>query len=126
MSQERLYRAAPLEQGQAELLHVAERSNPEELLLEGAEEALDAPVPLRGSYEGGAGLHAQERELVLERIARVLTAVVVANRQADSHQGADRPEAGADTLPEGLQRLVARSWLRGVDAHTLGGEVVHR
>lgn len=50
----------PLQQSEAQFLGVAEVAHPEELLLEGAEEALDASVALRQAHEGRAGDHADE------------------------------------------------------------------
>jgi alpha-tubulin suppressor-like RCC1 family protein len=42
--------------------------------------------------------------------------VVVTHGQPNGDQSPDCSEAGADTLVKRLQRLVARSWLRGVDS----------
>ena len=60
-----------------EVLDVGEGVDPEKLLLEGAPEAFDAPVTLRGSDEGGAGVHAQEAQIVLEGPGDELAAIVV-------------------------------------------------
>jgi len=54
-----------------------EASEPEQLLLQGPDEALDAPVTLGLSHEGRARLDAEGLELVLEGVGDELAAVVI-------------------------------------------------
>lgn len=77
---------AEVQQGETELLHRGESPEPQELLLEGSDEPLDlargrplgAAVALGASDEGGAGLDAEEGDLVLEGVRDELASVVVA------------------------------------------------
>src|SRR3954447_16475026 len=59
-----------------------EAPHPEELLLQGADEPLGAPVALRLPHEARRAGHTQKRQLPLEVVAEVVAAVVVADRQA--------------------------------------------
>lgn len=65
-----------------QLVDVSEGADPEELLLEGAPEALDAAVAFGGSDEGGTALQAEEAQLGLEGAGDERAAVVVAQLEA--------------------------------------------
>jgi hypothetical protein len=56
-------------QGQAQVLDGGEAADPEQVLLEGADEALDAAVALGLTDEGGRARDAEEGELALARIS---------------------------------------------------------
>src|SRR5208283_615676 len=118
--------SGPGEEREPQLLDGLEGTEPEELLLEGSDEPLGAPVALRGTHESRARLDAEEEELVLKSVARVLAPVVVPHREALGDAEADDPESRAYGLADGLQGLVAGAGLRGVDAHALRGAMVHR
>src|SRR3954449_8025179 len=60
------------EQRLTELLDGVEGPHPEQVLLEGADEALGAAVPLRGPHEGRRTLDAEEGKFLLESIGHVL------------------------------------------------------
>src|SRR3954464_6262417 len=60
------------EQRLTELLDGVEGAHPEQVLLERADEALGAAIPLGGPYEGGRTRDAQEGELLLEGVGHVL------------------------------------------------------
>ena len=65
-----------------ELLDGPESVEPEQLLLQGPDESLDASVALRLADEGRARLDAEGLELVLEGVGDELAAVVMAQRHA--------------------------------------------
>src|SRR5919204_1765151 len=79
-----------------QVLDRGERLDPEELLLERADEALGAAVALRLAHERGAAADAQEAQLGLVGVAQELGAVVVAQRQADGDALAVVAEVLAD------------------------------
>src|SRR5215210_7292223 len=100
--------------------------DPEELLFEGADEALGAPVALRLADEGRAARDPQEAQLGLEVVAHELATVVVAERQTGGDALAVPVEVLADTLAERLEGLEAGALAGGMDADALGGELVDR
>ncbi len=65
-----------------ELLDGPESVEPEQLLLQGPDESLDASVALRLADEGRARLDAEGLELVLEGVRDELAAMVVAEFRA--------------------------------------------
>ena len=75
--------AGEVAQRLAELLDGAESVQPEQLLLQGPDESLDAAVALGLPDEGRARLDAEGLELVLECVRDELRAVVVAELRAD-------------------------------------------
>lgn len=98
----------PGEQREAQLLDGREGRHPQQLFLERADHALGAAVTYVRSYELRARFDAEERELVLERNAQVLTAVIVTHREATGDIRFGYPEAATDALAQRLQCLVAR------------------
>ena len=64
-----------------QLVDGLEPPNPQQQLLEGADEALCTPVSLRRPHKAGAGPDAEKRQLVQEMAADVLQPVVVAQGQ---------------------------------------------
>src|ERR1700761_2381391 len=94
----------PLELPQSldQLGHRGERPNPEELLLQGADEPLGAAVALRLPHEARRAGHAEELQLPPEVVAHVRTAVVVADRQPLGGLGPEAAEALPDALPQRL------------------------
>src|SRR3712207_6913238 len=84
---------AELEQRHAQLLDGVEGPEPEQVLLERADEALGAAIALRCSDERGRARDAEEGDLALEVVADVLRAVVVAEGEAarDARGEADLP-----------------------------------
>jgi hypothetical protein len=102
-----------------ELLDGAEAPQPEEMLRQGADEALDAAVALGLTDEGWARLDVRSLEVVLEGVRDELASVVVAQLRALGDAAvADAAEAGGlsleggrerasgPPLPDGLSRLV--------------------
>jgi hypothetical protein len=92
----------------AQLLDRLEGLHPQQLLLDGADRALDAAVAFGSSYERRAGAQPQELELVLEVIADVLRAVIVPQLDTGGDLLADGFEAAAYRLADRPERLPAR------------------
>jgi hypothetical protein len=67
-----------------------------------------AAVAIGRAHERGAGRIATKLKLVLERIAHVLAAMIVANGEGQRDVRRDRPEATPDARPQRLQHLSAR------------------
>src|SRR4051794_24906812 len=89
-----------------------ERPHPQELLLEGADEPLGTPIPLRLPHEARRAGHAEEPHLPLEVVAEVVAAVVMADGQPLGGPGLEP----AEVLPHALSQ-----WLQGLEAvATLG------
>src|SRR3954451_24725104 len=69
---------AEREQRLTEFLDGLEGPHPEQVLLQGADEALGAAIAFRCPHEGGRTLDAEEGQFLLEVIAYVLRAVIKA------------------------------------------------
>jgi len=79
------------------VLGVHAGAHPQELLLQGPEETLDAAVPLGGAHEGRARLDAEEGDLGLTVVADELAAVIVPQEQVQGDAWREAPEL----LPRG-------------------------
>src|SRR5512132_2059647 len=99
--------------------------HPQEVLLQRADEALDAAVTLGLAHEGGRALDAEEFELALVVVGDELAAVVVAQLQTTRDALGEGTKAGAHALAERLERLEAGRAVGCVDADTLGRAVVY-
>ena len=71
-----------LEQREPQLRHRLEGVHPQKLFLQRADESLGHTVALRLSNEGRARSDPEERQSVLKVLARIVTAVIVALREA--------------------------------------------
>ncbi len=107
-----------------ELCGRAEAPQPEQLLLRGADEALDAPVALGLADEGRARLDAEGLELVLEGVGDELGAMVAAKARALGDADLVVAPGGPDRLAQALDGLESRAPQRGTDAQALAGAVV--
>src|SRR3954447_1449344 len=67
------------EQRLPQLLDGLERSHPEQVFLQRADEPLGAAIAFRCPHEGGRTVDAEEGEFLLEVIGHVLGAVIVAH-----------------------------------------------
>ena len=112
-----------LDQRLAELLDGVETVNPEQVLLEGADEALGTAVALGRTHEGGRAFDAQEGEFLPEGVGHVLALMAVADGKALGDLLSKGTEAGAHALADRLQRLEGGGPARGVDADALGRAV---
>lgn len=109
---------------EAQVLDRGEGLDPEDLLLQGADEALGDTVALGLGDERRARPDAEEAELVLEGSAHVLAAVVVSQREAGGDATVVAAEVVADGLPQGFQGLEAGATPGRVQADALAGAVV--
>ena len=82
-------------EGAAEVLDGVEAPEPEQVLLQDADEALDAAVALGLADERGRAFEAEEVELALEVVGDELAAVIVAEPGAGGDGFAERAEAVA-------------------------------
>ena len=101
-----------------------EASEPEQLLLEGADEPLDSAVAFGLPDEGRAGRDPGGAEFVLEGVAEELAAVVVAEGHALRDADVVSALGGPDGLAEALDGLEAGSAEGGPHAEELSGAVV--
>src|SRR3954471_22978571 len=92
-----------VEQRLTELLDGVEGAHPEQVLLEGADEALGAAVPLGGSHEGRRTLDAQEGKLLLEGVGHVLAPVIVPHGETARDLFGESAEAAPHALPDRLE-----------------------
>src|SRR3712207_2430026 len=108
----------------AQLFDGVEGVHPEEVLLQGANEAFGDTVALRLADEGGRALEAEESDLVLEVARHVVGAMIVAQGEALGHVSLDVAEVAQDGLAHRLERLEAVAGARGMAADALAGAMV--
>src|SRR3954466_2063505 len=108
------------EQRLTELLDGVEGAHPEQVLLQGPNEALRTAVPLGRPDEGGRSRDAQEGELLLEGVGHVLAPVIVPDGETARDLFGESAEAAPYALADRLERLKAGGPACGVDAHALG------
>lgn len=82
----------------AQLLDRAERSHPQELFLERANESLRDAVAFRCPHESRTGDHPQKPEFGLEVGAHILIAMIMADLQTRRDRRGEGPELLADAL----------------------------
>ena len=111
-------------QGSAEFIEITETADPQELLFQGAEEALDAAVALGLADEGRGRLDAEEANFVLEVIAHVNAAVVVAQAQTARDACGKKAEVLVHALSDGLERFEPAGSFGYVKSDALGGAMV--
>src|SRR4051812_39039136 len=108
------------EQRLTELLDGVKGAHPEQVLLQGPDEALGAAVPLGSPHKGGRALDAQEGKLLLEGVGHVLAPVIVPHGETAPDPLSKAAEAAPHVLADRLERLEAGSSARGMDADALG------
>src|SRR3954462_13441643 len=108
------------QQGLTELLDGVEGAHPEQVLLQGPDEALGAAVPLGSPHEGRRALDAQEGKFLLESIGHVLAPMIVPHGKTARDLFGESAEAVPHALADRLERLKAGRPACGMDAHTLG------
>jgi hypothetical protein len=108
------------EQRLTELLDGVERVHPEQVLLQGPDEALGAAVPLGSPHEGRRALDAEKGKFPLEGVGHVLAPMIVARQEPTRDPLSEAAEAATHALTDGLERLEAGGPARGMDAHALG------
>src|SRR3712207_8603712 len=105
----------------AQLFDGVEGMHPQEVLLQGADEAFRDAVALRLADEGGRALDAEEGDLILEVTGHVVGAVVVAERETLGDVPLDGAEVAQDALAHRLERLEAVAGAGGMAADALAG-----
>src|SRR3954469_1142583 len=90
------------EQCLTELFDGVEGAHPEQVLLQGPDEALRTAVPLRRPHEGGRTRDTQEGKLLLEGVGQVLAPVIVAHGETAPDPRGKAAEAAPHALPDGL------------------------
>src|SRR4051794_19112020 len=108
------------QQGLTEVLDGIEGPHPEQVLLQGPDEALGAAVPLGSPHEGGRARDAEEGKFLLESIGHVLAPVIVPHGKTACDLFGESAEAAPHALADRLERLEAGSPARGMDADALG------
>src|SRR3954469_2655544 len=103
-----------------EFLDAVEGAHPEQVLLQGPNEALGAAVPLGSPHEGGRACDAQKGKLLLEGVGHVLASVIVPHGQTAPDPLSKSAEAAPHALADRLERLEAGRPACGMDAHALG------
>src|SRR3954466_1961854 len=98
--------------------------HPEEVLLQGADEAFGDAVALGLADEGGRALDAKKGDLVLEVAGHVVRAVVVAEGETLGGVLFDAAEVAQDALAHRLERLEAVAGGGSMVADALAGAVV--
>src|SRR3954469_23897672 len=107
------------EQRLTELLDGVEGAHPEQVLLQGSNEALGAAIPLGSPHEGRRACDAQEAEFLLEGVGHVLAPVIVPHGQTARDLLGESAETAPHALANGLKRLEAGGPARGMKAHAL-------
>lgn len=111
-------------EGVAKVLDGLEAPEPEQVLLEDADEALDAAVALGLANERRLALEAEEVELALEVVGDELAAVIVAQPGAGGDRFAEGTEAVVHGLAQRLQGVEAGGPAGGMDAQALAGTLI--
>src|SRR3954469_20952128 len=116
-------RVVDLPKGQerlSKLFDAVEGAHPEQVLLERADEALGAAVPLGGPHEGRRTRDAQEGKLLLEGVRHVLAPVIVPHGKAARDLFGESAKMAPYALADRLKRLKAGRPARGMNADALG------
>src|SRR5215212_11484596 len=109
-----------VQQRLTELLDGVEGAHPEQVLLQGPDEALRTAVPLRRPHEGGRACDAQKGKLLLEGVGHVLAPVIVPHGETAPDPLSKAAQAAPHALADRLERLKAGASARGMDADALG------
>src|SRR3954467_4803 len=113
-----------VEQRLPKLLDGVEGPHPEQVLLERADEALGAAIPLGGPHEGRRACDAQEGKLLLEGVGHVLAPVIVPHGETAPDLFGESAEAAPHALADRLERLKAGGSARGMNADALRRAVI--
>ena len=108
----------------AEFVEIAEATDPEQLFLEGAEEAFDAAVAFRLPNERWWGLHSDKADLILKIVAHVDATVVVTQEQARGNASGEGRKVLPDALANRIESFEAIRLFHNVDADAFGGVVI--
>jgi hypothetical protein len=109
-----------------QLLDRFEASNPEQVLLQRADEPFGAAIAVRRADESGRAFDAQEREFLLEVVRHVLRSVIVPHREPAGDVGGEAAEIPPHALTDRFQGLKPRGLRIGVDTDAFSGAMIHR
>jgi len=84
----------------AQFVQISKSAQPQQLLFEGSEEPLDAPVALGLADKGRRRFHTPESDLRLKVVTHIDAAVVVTEPHAPGYAGGERTELFPDRLPD--------------------------
>ena len=84
----------------AQFLDGFERPHPEQVFLQGSDEALGNAIALGLAHEGRRSFDAQTFDLVLEIAGHVIGAMIVTQLEPTRHAGRDGAEAPMHPLPD--------------------------
>ena len=93
-----------------------EGPHPQEVLLQGSDEALCDAVAFGFLHEGGRSFDPEAFDFILEIAGHVVGAMIVTQLQSTRHPGCDGSEALVHPLTHRLQRLQAIGRPRGMNA----------
>jgi hypothetical protein len=108
-----------------QLVDRSEGPDPQEVLLERSDEPLGAAVAFGLADERRRTLDSEERQLVLEVVAHVLAAVVVAEFETGRDVGGEAAEVLAGALTDRFKRLEPVRRLRRMETDAFAGAVIH-
>ena len=114
-----------LDERGSQLFDGVEGPHPQQVLLQGADEALCDAVALWLSHEGGRSFDSQAFDFVLEIAGHIVGAMIVTQLQSTRHTGSDGSEAPMHPLTHRLQGLEAISRPRCMDADDFRIGVFH-
>src|SRR5690349_20337535 len=118
---------AEREQRLAQILDRVEGLHPQEIFLQGSDEAFGTGIALGRADEGGRALGTEEFEFPLESVGNVLRSMIMTHGEAASRMVGKAAERLADAaLADRFERLEAGRALRGMDADAPGGAMVDR
>src|SRR5215831_3805626 len=117
---------AESEQRLAQILDGVESLHPQEIFLQGSDEAFGTAIALRRADEGGRALGTEEFEFPLESVGHVLGSMIMTHGEAASRLVGEAAEMLADALADRFERLEAGPARRGMDADASGGAMVDR
>src|SRR4028118_257788 len=109
------------EQGRAQLLDGAEGPHPQQVLLQGPDEALGAAVPFRCANERRGARDPEEAKFFLEVVGHVLASVVMPDGEAAGDARREAAEVAPHALADRLERREARRPGRGGGGGAGGG-----
>ena len=115
----------PVVECEAEVLDGLERTHPQQLLLERANEPLGDTIAFWGAHERGTRHDAQESEFRLKIVTHILTAVIMPHLHARRTAGRERAELLTHALTNRLQRLEAGGAPRRMDADPFEGAMIN-
>src|SRR5215475_11123045 len=95
------------------------------MLLQRPDEAFGTAVAFGFADKGGRTGDPQKCQFLLKHMRHILTAMIMPEEQALGEVLPKRPERGADSLADRLQRFKPRALLGRMNTHTLRRAMIH-